>query len=757
MTYQTTLDMLFKFDRFVPNYACNNQKNLMAIIGGLGSDISFHMSDILTLYKIPQLTYGSFASEQNNPTRFPSFYRMVSNEAHQYTGIVQLLKHFGWSWVGLIILRDESGDNFLKILEHLFFQNGICSAFIQRIPSQGRLPSLTQINKVSSSTYQYVLDNRVNIFVVYGETLTVMWLSSLMFQSDSFHQENASIGKLWIVTAQIDFTIMGLVTSWDSKLFQGTISFEVPSNEPLGFQTYLQNLKCCPEEGDNFLQDFWEQAFQCTFSDCKESLEQDKVCTGVEKLEVLPDAVFEMQMTGYSYSIFNAVYLLAHALHAMSSFRFLHRALMKEKRLARQDLQPWQLHWFLQGISFNNSAGERVAFNYKMEVATGFDIMQMVIFPNNSFTKVKVGKIDSEEEQTFSFYQDRNSWHRLFNQVLPFSLCSNPCQPGYQRRKKEGEKFCCYDCAPCPEREISHKIDMVDCSPCPEDEYPSKKKDQCVLKTLNFLSYKEPLGTCLALIGISLFITTAFVLRTFLKHQDTPIVKANNWQLTVTLLLSLLLCFLSPLLFLGQPNKTTCFLCQTAFGIIFAVAVSCVLAKTIMVVVAFMATKPGSNMRKWLGRKLTSCIVIFCTLIQASICSWWMATSPPFPNLDMHSLTSEIIAECNVGSAVMFYLVLGYLGFLAIISFMVAFFARKLPDAFNEAKFITFSMLVFCSVWLTFVPTYLSTKGKYMVAVEIFSILASSGGLLSCIFFPKCYIILLRPQLNNKQQLRKSN
>ncbi|XP_069833008.1 vomeronasal type-2 receptor 26-like [Dendropsophus ebraccatus] len=256
--------------------------------------------------------------------------------------------------------------------------------------------------------------------------------------------------------------------------------------------------------------------------------------------------------------------------------------------------------------------------------------------------------------------------------------------------------------------------------------------------------------SCVSLFGC---LVTGSILKIFISYRDTPIVRANNRNLSYLLLVSIILSFLSVFLFLGRPSDVTCRLRETSFGVFFSIAVSSLLAKTVMVCVAFKSTKPGSPWRKWLSVKLPYTIVLLCSSIQVIICVIWLSISPPFQDLDTQSYPGIILIQCNAGSDIWFYSMLGYLGFLAAVSFVLAFMVRTLPDTFNEAKYITFSMLVFCSVWIAMIPAYLSTTGKSMVAVEVFAVMASSAVLLGCVFLPKCFIILFRSEMNRKTDL----
>ncbi|XP_053225708.1 vomeronasal type-2 receptor 26-like [Podarcis raffonei] len=668
-TYRVSLELLSTYGRYIPNYKCDLQNNPVAVIGGSNSEVCLHMATILSIYKIPQLIYGS-APVGKMKTEAAFYHQMFPNLDHQYEGILKLLLHFRWTWTGLLTANDENGDRFIQSVVPKFILRGICFDFMERFPTITYSSSVTDVVTDGLKTFNIAMRSTVNVLLIHGEIDSMTLLRAVPEMSEYEGIPMKAKGKVWIMTVQMDFTSLPFQRDLDIDFLHGALSFTIHSKEVLGFQEFFQTRNPILEKEDGF---------------------------------------------------------------------------MKLSHLVRSSV-------------FNNSAGEKVYFNQNGELESAFDIMNWVTLANQSILQVRVGGIDPQAAsgKQFTIHEDAIVWPSRFNQALPLSLCNDHCHLGYSRTKKEGEPFCCYDCLPCPEGKISNQKDMDDCLQCPEDQYPNNAQDSCIPKVISFLSYEEALGMTLAILALSFSFITALVLGIFVKHQGTPIVKANNRNLTYTLLMFLLLSFLCALLFIGQPKTLTCLLRQTAFGIIFTAAVSCVLAKTTIVVLAFMATMPGSRMRKWVGKRLAVSIVLGSSLIQTTICTVWLSTSTPFPDFNMHSVVKEIILECNEGSVALFYCVLGFMGLLAKVSFCVAFLARKLPDSFNEAKFITFSMLVFCSVWLTFVPTYLSTRGKYMVAVEIFSILASSAGLLVCIFSPKLYIILLRPELNNKEQLRRT-
>uniref|UniRef100_A0A8D2J0G4 G-protein coupled receptors family 3 profile domain-containing protein n=1 Tax=Varanus komodoensis TaxID=61221 RepID=A0A8D2J0G4_VARKO len=705
MTYIGTLGLLSTSDRFFPNYRCGH-KPLVAVIGGFSSGTSLDM-----------LAYGILDSSLNEKIVFDSLYRMAPREEVQCTGIVQLLLHFRWTWVGLLVINNDSGERFLQALEPIFLAKGICFAFIKKTTAWTSADMLEMFSH-EMKMFPALMESKVNVFVVHGVSpsmLSVNW---------NIHMATleSHVAKVWIVTPQWDFRASTYNRDPNMQHFQGAISLSIHSNEPPKFRKFLESINPFWAKEDGFIKDIWEQIFNCSLkkSTGQESEEIEEVCTGDGRLENLPGTYFEMSMTGHSYNVYNAAHAVAHALQNLYESRSKHKSWGESRNKNLWKLQPWQVISFQSHCSVCTKREPNVAKSH---------------FPH----MISLAKTLP---------------------APPISVCNDNCHPGFSRKKKEGEPFCCYDCAACPEGQISDQKGRrykafpqnLNSNVCYGPWSRRNGKTSCVI---TYLSYEEPLGIMLTLLALALALMTTVVLGTFLKHQNTPIVKANNRNITYILLISLLLCFISSLLFIGKPSKLTCLLRQTMLSIIFSIALSSILAKTITVVLAFKAIKPGSRMRKWVGERMANCIVLSCSFFQAGLCAVWLCTSPPYPDNDTYSLNGQIVIECNEQSIFMFSCLLSYLGILAIITFAVAFVARSLPDAFNESKCITFSLLIFCCIWLSFIPAYLSTKGKYVVAVEIFSILSSSIGILGGIFFPKCYIIVLKPGLNHKDAIMK--
>jgi vomeronasal 2 receptor len=115
---------------------------------------------------------------------------------------------------------------------------------------------------------------------------------------------------------------------------------------------------------------------------------------------------------------------------------------------------------------------------------------------------------------------------------------------------------------------------------------------------VSFLAYEDPLGMALAGIALCFSAFTSDVLGVLEKHHDTSIVKANNWTLSYILLISLPCCFLWSLLFTGYLNTASCILQQMAFGIVFTVAISTLVAKTVTVVLAFTVTSSWRRVKQ---------------------------------------------------------------------------------------------------------------------------------------------------------------
>ncbi|XP_057204264.1 extracellular calcium-sensing receptor-like [Triplophysa rosa] len=704
-------------EQFAAEDKCNGE-TIHAVIGDTESSTTVTLSRTTGPFKIPVISPLAACECLSNRKDYPSFFRTIASDYHYSEALAYIVKHFGWSWIGAVNSDNDYGNygmaTFLKIAQ----EEGICVEYSVKFyrTEPERIKKIVDVIKQGTA----------KVIVAFISFLDMGLLI------DQLSTQN--ITGFQIIGSEAWITAKDYITPSSFRVLGGSLGFAIKKIHIEGFSDYV-------------IKAFWDTAFPC--SQRKYNSSQTELnCIINQDLLVLKNYNKDVPDQRYSSNVYKAVYAVAYALHNLLK--------CKEQEECKKSLpiQPHQIVEGLKNVNFTIKTGDHVWFNSTGATLPQYELLNWQQDSDGSFQFKTVGYYDASLPPDQRFVPDNNNiiWARGQLQK-PRSVCSESCPPGTRKAVQKGRPVCCYDCIPCADGEISNETDSNNCMQCPGEFWSNTEKNKCVLKAVEFLSFTEVMGIVLVFFSLFGVGITVLVTVLFYSKKDTPIVKANNSELSFLLLFSLTLCFLCSLTFIGRPTEWSCMLRHTAFGITFVLCISCVLGKTLVVLMAFKATLPGSNVMKWFGPIQQRLSVLAFTLIQVLICVLWLTISPPFPYKNMIYYKEKIILECSLGSTVGFWAVLGYIGLLALLCFILAFLERKLPDNFNEAKLITFSMLIFCAVWITFIPAYVSSPGKFTVAVEIFAILASSFGLLFCIFSPKCYVILFKPQQNTKLNL----
>ncbi|XP_035771590.1 extracellular calcium-sensing receptor-like, partial [Neolamprologus brichardi] len=617
-----------------------------AVIGLASSSPTRAVAQTLGPFNIPLVSYFATCTCLTDKRLYPSFLRTVPSDVFQVRGLVNLVTYFGWFWVGTLGTTDDYSLYGIQAFSIQFRKEGGCVAYHHTIPTSPTVAEIKEIaDKLQSSTARVVV-----VFATEVELLDL--LLELARRNVTGIQWIAS--EAWVTSSR-------LASPEFHPLLVGTLGFSFPGVNIPGFQEFLLNVRPSPKPGMEFFNMFWEEHFGCKLEYGR--VEEKPVCTGSEDLRYTDSSYSDVSQVRISYNVYKAVYAIAHALHKFlkCDSTELNEGLceMHNSFANGQFLQD------LKMVNFTNQFDEKIYFDSNGEPVPLYDIVNWQESSMDKISFIKVGSYDGSAPQGQQLKIVKNTivWTKKQSQV-PVSQCSAPCPPGSRQATRQGEPKCCFDCLPCADGEISNQTGSTECTKCPEYFWSDKEKVKCVAGLEEFLSFYDTMGIILVALTLLGFLLTTIITIVFHSFRYTPIVKANNSEISFLLLLSLKLCFLCSLVFIGQPSWWTCRLRQAAFGISFVLCLSCLLVKTIVVLLAFRTNVPGSRGRKLFGTSQQRILIICATAPQICLCSGWVLGAPPFPfrNPNYQALTGKIVVECKEPWPPGFYLLLGYIG-----------------------------------------------------------------------------------------------
>ncbi|KAL6479459.1 hypothetical protein MHYP_G00128920 [Metynnis hypsauchen] len=358
---------------------CSGGGPLLAIVGESGSSQSIVVSRTMQPFRIPMISYFSTCSCLSDRKQFPTFFRVVPSDDYQVKAIAQLLKKFGWRWVGVVTEDHDYGRFALQGLKREIETTDICLAYHEMIPKDFRQERVLEIlNVMRRSTARVVV-------VFSGEGEFYPFLREFLNQNITGIQWIAS--EAWVTASILAETYPFLA---------GTIGFAVRQGYVPGLKEYLMTVNPQKYPSNPLVKELWEALYGCSPLSSNTST-QLPLCTGQETLRRQHSAYMNTSSPRVTYNVYKAVYAIAHSLHNLFQCVPGYGPFNESSCADINDIHPWQLQHYLQEVSFSVS-GERVNFDARGDSIPSYDLINWKRQANGDINFVKVGLYDGARD-----------------------------------------------------------------------------------------------------------------------------------------------------------------------------------------------------------------------------------------------------------------------------------------------------------------------------------------------------------------------
>uniref|UniRef100_A0A8C6SQ03 Metabotropic glutamate receptor 1 n=1 Tax=Neogobius melanostomus TaxID=47308 RepID=A0A8C6SQ03_9GOBI len=702
------------------------KKPIAGVIGPGSSSVAIQVQNLLQLFNIPQIAYSATSIDLSDKTLFKYFLRVVPSDTLQARAMLDIVKRYNWTYVSAVHTEGNYGESGMEAFKELVSQEGLCIAHSDKIYSNAGERHFDRLLRKLRERLP-----KARVVVCFCEGMTVRGLLMAMRRLGVFGEFLLIGSDGW---ADRDEVVEGF-----EQEAEGGITIKLQSAVVTSFDDYYHKLRLDTNTRNPWFPEFWQYRFQCRLAGHpQENKNYKRTCTGNESLH--ENYVQDSKM-GF---VINAIYAMAHGLHDM------HRVVCPGQTGLCEAMNPIdgsKLLDYLLKTSFRGVSGEEIYFDKNGDTPGRYDIMNLQNVGDGHYDYLNVGSW-SEGVLTVD---DNKLWLNSSDMVR--SVCSEPCSKGQIKVIRKGEVSCCWICTTCKDNEIVQ--DEFTCKACELGWWPDDELAGCQplpLKYLDWADVESIIAVVFSCVGI---LITSFVTFVFIQYRDTPVVKSSSRELCYIILAGIFLGYICPFTLIARPTVASCYLQRLLVGLSSSMCYSALVTKTnrIARILAGSKKKICTKKPRFMSAWAQVVMAFMLISVQLTLEITLIILEPPKPIKSYPSI-SEVFLICNTSNVGM-VAPLGYNGLLIMSCTYYAFKTRNVPANFNEAKYIAFTMYTTCIIWLAFVPIYFGSN--YKIITTSFSVSLSVTVALGCMFTPKMYIIIAKPERNVRSAFTTSD